>query len=63
MEPPRAEASLARAGRGQALLGVERQIANLVEAIADGLRAPGLQAKLDALKARRAALAARRPGP
>jgi hypothetical protein len=37
VEPPRAEASLARAGRGQALLGVERQIANLVEAIADGL--------------------------
>ncbi len=37
---------------------VERRIANLVDAIADGLKAPGLQQKLDELGARRAALRA-----
>lgn len=54
----RADAGLAREGQRQALHAVERQIANLVDAIANGLRAAGLQAKLDALEARRTELAA-----
>jgi hypothetical protein len=53
-----AEASAAGAIREQALQQVERQVTNLVDAIAEGLRAPGLQARLDALGARRAKLQA-----
>jgi site-specific DNA recombinase len=53
-----AEASAAGAIREQALQQVERQVTNLVDAIAEGLRAPGLQARLDALEARRARLQA-----
>jgi len=37
---------------------VERKLANLVEAIADGLKAPGIQQKLDELEAQRAVLQA-----
>ena len=48
------------------LQGVERKLDNLVEAIADGMRAPGLQRKLEELEARRAQLLAAledRPAP
>ena len=37
---------------------MERQIGNIVDAIAQGLRSPGLQAKLDALEAQRTKLKA-----
>jgi DNA invertase Pin-like site-specific DNA recombinase len=53
-----AEQTASRAAAVQALEAVERQIGNLVDAIADGLRSPGLQAKFDALEAKRAALTA-----
>ncbi len=61
-----AEAAAAGAAREQELRQVERQVANLLDAVAEGLRAPGLQARLDALEARRAALeaeAAAAPAP
>jgi hypothetical protein len=48
-----AEAGLARAAQRRALEAVERQIGNIVDAIAQGLRSPGLQAKLDTLEAQR----------
>jgi hypothetical protein len=35
------------------LAGVKRKLDGLIEAIADGLRAPGLQQRLDELEARR----------
>ncbi|MBR0660468.1 recombinase family protein [Roseomonas oryzicola] len=54
----RAEAAGASAGREQELRAVERKLANLVDAIADGLKAPDLQQKLDELRARRDALQA-----
>ncbi len=38
------------------LAAVERKLAGLIDAIADGFRAPGLQAKLDTLEARKATL-------
>ena len=44
--------------RRRELEDVTRKLAGLVEAIADGLRAPGLQARLDELEQRRARLAA-----
>jgi DNA invertase Pin-like site-specific DNA recombinase len=44
--------------RQRELLAVERQLDNLIDAIADGLRAPGRQARLDALEAKRGALMA-----
>jgi DNA invertase Pin-like site-specific DNA recombinase len=53
-----AEGVLAAAERRRALAEVERQVTNLVDAIANGLRSPGLQARLDALESRRAELAA-----
>jgi hypothetical protein len=53
-----AEAGQAQSTQRQALEAVERQIANLVDAIAEGLRAPGLQAKLDGLEAQRVTLTA-----
>lgn len=37
---------------------VSRKLTGLIEAIADGLRAPGLQSRLDELERRKAALAA-----
>ena len=54
----RAEAAGESAGREQELRAVERKLANLVEAIADGLKAPDLPVKLDQLHARRDALRA-----
>jgi hypothetical protein len=53
-----AEQSAGLESRQRELLAVERQIDNLIDAIADGLRAPGLQARLDALEAKRGALMA-----
>ena len=53
-----AEAGAAAESHRRELQGVERQLANLVDAIAEGLRAPGLQARFDALETRRAALEA-----
>jgi hypothetical protein len=57
-----AEVGLARVAEQQALEAVERQLGNLIDAIADGLRAPGLQAKLDALEAQRTKLIAEAGG-
>lgn len=51
-----AEQSTALDAKQRELLAIERQIENLIDAIADGLRAPGLQARLDALQARQATL-------
>lgn len=48
-----AEASAGAEARQRELHAIERKIANLVEAIADGLKAPGLQQKLADLEARR----------
>ena len=45
-----------RAPRERELAQVQRKLAGLIDAITDGLRAPGLQRKLDELEARRAAL-------
>jgi DNA invertase Pin-like site-specific DNA recombinase len=53
-----AEAGAAALARADALREVERQIANLLDAITEGIRAPGLQARLDELQARHAALLA-----
>jgi len=44
--------------RRRELDGVSRKLDGLIEAIADGLRAPGLQARLDELGARQAQLEA-----
>lgn len=46
------------AGLRRELEQVDRQLDGLIDAIADGFRAPGLQAKLDALTARQEALRA-----
>jgi site-specific DNA recombinase len=51
-----AEASAQNAGRHRELDVVERRLAGLIDAIADGLRAPGLQQRLDELEARKAEL-------
>lgn len=48
-----AEASAATAAHRLELQGIQRRPENLVEAIAEGLRAPGVQRKLEALEARR----------
>jgi DNA invertase Pin-like site-specific DNA recombinase len=48
-----AEASAGAEARQRELHAIERKIANLVEAIADGLKAPGVQQKLEDLEARR----------
>jgi site-specific DNA recombinase len=53
-----AEASAGAAAKRRELEGVCRKLAGLVEAIADGLRAPGLQARLEELEARRITLEA-----
>jgi hypothetical protein len=42
---------------------VARKLAGVIEAIADGLRAPGLQSRLDELEQRKAALAAELEAP
>jgi hypothetical protein len=51
-----AEASAGIDGKRREVESVRRKLAGLIDAIADGLRAPGLQGKLDELEARRAAL-------
>ena len=48
-----AEASASIAQRKRELEGVERKIGNLIDAIADGIRQPGLQQRLDELERRR----------
>jgi hypothetical protein len=53
-----AEASAGVAVRERELETVRRKLAGLVEAVADGLRASGLQERLDSLEARRTALEA-----
>jgi hypothetical protein len=53
-----AEASAGAERHRRELQGIERKLDNLVEAIAEGMRAPGLQRKLDELEARRAQLLA-----
>lgn len=53
-----AEASAGAEARQRELHAVERKLANLVEAIAEGLKAPGLQQKLAELEARRQELCA-----
>jgi DNA invertase Pin-like site-specific DNA recombinase len=54
----RAEASAGLGAKRRELDSVERKLAGLIEAIADGLRASGLQGRLDDLEARRQALQA-----
>jgi site-specific DNA recombinase len=56
----RAHAELGVGGKGKELADVARKLDGLIEAIADGLRAPGLQAKLDDLDRRKRALEAER---
>jgi site-specific DNA recombinase len=51
-----AQASAKKAAAQRELAMIERKLANLVDAIADGLRTPGLQQKLTELEARRAVL-------
>ena len=46
------------ADKQRELEGVERKLLGLIDAIADGLRAPGLQGKLDELERRKAVLEA-----
>ncbi|WP_137128543.1 recombinase family protein [Roseomonas sp. HF4] len=53
-----AESSAGIDGKRRELDGVRRKLSGLIDAIADGLRAPGLQGKLDELEARRATLEA-----
>ncbi len=45
------------------LAGVERKLSGLIDALADGFRAPGLQDKLSALEAKRAVLTAKLEAP
>ena len=51
-----AESSALDASRRRELDAVERRLAGLIDAIADGLRAPGLQQRLNELEARKAEL-------
>ena len=59
----RANESAEREHLGAKLTKVERQLDQLINAIADGLRSPGLQGKLDALEIERAALKAQLSAP
>ena len=54
-----AEAGAEAAGLRKDLAAVERKLAGLIDAIAEGFRAPGLQQQLDDLEARKAGLARR----
>jgi hypothetical protein len=54
----RRDAELTTSLKRRELDEVQRKLDGLIEAIADGFRAPGLQSKLDELEQRRAALAA-----
>ena len=51
-----AQASAAKATGQRELTMIDKKLANLVDAIADGIRMPGLQQKLNELEARRATL-------
>ncbi|MBR0661673.1 recombinase family protein [Roseomonas oryzicola] len=53
-----AEMTAGTDGKRRELESVRRKLAGLVDAIADGLRAPGLQGRLDELEARKATLEA-----
>ena len=53
-----AEISAGAAVKRRELEAVQRKLAGLIEAIADGLRAPGLQGRLDELETRRRVLEA-----
>lgn len=46
----------ARAAQEQELAGVKRKLAGLIDAVAEGLRGPDLQSRLDELSARKEAL-------
>ena len=59
----RANESAEREHLGPKLTKVERQLDQIINAIADGLRSPGLQGKLDALESERAALKAQLSAP
>jgi hypothetical protein len=59
----RANESAEREHLGPKLTKVERQLDQIINAIADGLRSPGLQGKLDALEIERAALKAQLSAP
>jgi site-specific DNA recombinase len=52
----RAARTAGRAGQERELADVRRKLDGLIDAIAEGMRAPGLQQRLDELEARRAAL-------
>ena len=52
----RREDDALRDAKGRELADIRRKLAGLIEAIADGLRAPGLQQRLDELEARRTAI-------
>jgi site-specific DNA recombinase len=52
----RAARTAGRAGQERELAEVRRKLDGLIDAIAEGMRAPGLQQRLDELEARRAAL-------
>ena len=47
------QASVCIEGKRRELEGVRRKLSGLIDAIADGLRAPGLQGKLAEFEARR----------
>ena len=52
----RREQTAARTGKERELAEVRRKLDGLIDAIAEGIRGPGLQQKLDDLEARKAAL-------
>jgi len=52
----RREDDALRDAKGRELADIKRKLDGLIEAIADGLRAPGLQQRLDELEARRIAI-------
>ena len=58
-----AEASAARDGITRDLATTERKLKGLIDAIADGFRAPGLQAQLNELDAKRVSLTAKLDAP
>ena len=58
-----AEASAGRDGVRRELAAVERKLNGLINALAEGFRAAGLQGQLDALEARRIELAAKLTAP
>ena len=58
-----AESTAAREGVSRDLATTERKLKGLIDAIADGLRVPGLQGQLDELQAKRLALTAQLAAP